>query len=155
MQENFESGTNKHRAGSPLESIAKRGRYDLVERQPLGLGPPRPPIFRTTPLSPMESFTGIAMTESPWPWIDGGFPNSMDETQDFSFFDMAPQLGADNHASANTQYPSYVEVARDWSTLDQFDLYQQSLNVQTWSCRLSLKDSKPADFLAIRKTQGR
>ena len=167
LLENLESGTKKHRAGSPLQSIAKRGRYDPVERQPQELSQ-QCPIFQTNPSSLfMEPWDLMTHTwgESPWPYINDAFPDSMNETQDFGFSNMAPQLGVNSWAPAITPTsPSCMEVEtlnehigmdRSLPPLDQFDLCPQGFYAQTTPYRLSLKDSKPAEFLAIRKTQGR
>ena len=116
----------------------------------------------------MEPWTHMSLTgltESPWPWINDAFPNPMNETQNLGFFNMVPQLGVNNWAPAITPTdPSYIEVEnlnqhvgmdRGLPPLDQFDLCPQSFYVQPPPYRQLLKDSKPADFLAVRKTQGR
>ena len=167
LLENLESGTNKHRAGSPLQSIAKRGRYDPVERQPLELSQ-QFPIFQTNPSSlSMDTWAQLsyAWSGSSWPWFNDDSPFSMNETQDFGFENMAPQLGVNSWAPAIAPTsPSCMEVEslnehigmdRGLPPLDQFDLCPQDNYAQTSPYRLSLKDSKPAEFLAIRKTQGR
>lgn len=165
LLENVESGTKKHRAGSPLQSIAKRGRYAPVERQPLELSQ-QCPIFETNPSSSfMEPWAQMSfgLTESPWPLFNDAFPNSMNETQDFGFSNMAPQLGVNSWTPAITPTsPGCIEgetlnehigIDRSLPPLDQFDLCPQGFYAQTPPSRLSLGDSKPAEFLAIRKTQ--
>lgn len=71
--------------------------------------------------------------------INDGFFNPANENQDFSFSGMTPQLG----------------IPRSLPFLDQFDPCPQDFYVPTPPYRQWLEDSKPADFLAIRKTQGR
>ena len=146
LQENLESGTNKHRAGSPMQSTAKRGRYDPEERQPLELSQ-QCTIFQENPLlSEPWTHSPFDLTESPWPWINDAFPNSMNETQDFGLFNMAPQLGVNSWAPAITPTgPSYTEVEnpnehigmdRNLPPLDQFGLCPQGFYAQTPPYRL-------------------
>ena len=49
----------------------------------------------------------------------------------------------------------HVSMFRDVAPMYPVDLYAQDLYAQTPSYQLFLQDSKPADFLAIRKTQGK
>lgn len=171
MQVGLHYGTNKHKAASLLESRAKRGKLDAVEyqyqtsdlvSQSTGFG--------TNSLSTITSLPSIDSTEFPSLPINYLLPNSMNEAQGIGCSNVASQwpFGGWSEAVTSTD-PWCTELAtinpgfgivRNLAPLDTLPLATLPLDTfhmyaSTPSYQLTLPDSKPADFLAIRRTQGK
>ena len=156
MQESLQSGTNKHRAGSPLESIAKRGRHDPVGYHSSELLP-YSARFHASTMSTINSLAGMTSTEFPCPPVIDALFDPAKEARDFGYSNMVSQLEFADWAFASTSSdPYYIEPA---SMNPGIDVSQTYSPMDRWAqsslYKISLEDSKPADFLAIRKTQGR
>lgn len=169
LQDGLQSGPNKHRARSPLQSIAKRGRHDTVAYQSSELVP-RSPGSHASRLSTMDSFASMASTESLWLPNSDAFLNPMNG---FAYSNTPSQFNvASWDGPLTSRDPCYVGPANMNQGIDIFGnlppielldhyvqppRYPRSLEdyVHPPRYQRSLEDSKPADFLAIRKTQGR
>ena len=161
MQEGLQFGMNKHRAASPLESTAKRGRLDVAEYQYQSSElVPQSTGFDTSTVSTINLLPSVALTEYfPLPINDSLF-YPMNDARDLGCPNMASHWDFPGWGGASiTTDPCYNELAtlnqgigmaRDLTSVNSFHTY-----AQTPSYKLSLGDSKPADFLAIRKTQGK
>lgn len=145
----------KHRAGSPLESTAKRGRHDLVVYQSSELVSQSARSY-ISPV-PMTYSLPMASTEN---FGSSTCFNPMNEARDFTYSGSALQLDVPEwFGNITGTEPYYIEPASmnqgigmlpTLAPVSPVDLY-----APTQVYKLSLKDNKPADFLAIRETQGR
>lgn len=155
LQNGLQSGTNKHGAVSPLESPAKRGKHDAKASQSVELVP-RLARFHGSPVPTTDSLASMASTEFPVApnegWVSGGF-------SEVTYSNMAPRWDVANWSGAITgRDPYYFDpinmsqsIGGSWfrnlTPVAPLDPY-----VETPKYRLVLENSKPADFLAIRKT---
>ena len=166
MQVGLHCGTSKHKAASLLESRAKRGRLDAAEYQyqPSELVS-QSTGFGTNTLSTISSLPSIGSTEFLSLPTNESLPYSMNEAQDIGCSNMTSQwpLVGWSEAVTNTD-PWCTELAtmnpgfgmvRDLAPLDTFPVDTFHIYASTPSYQLSLGGSKPADFLAIRRTQGK
>lgn len=165
MQIGPHGGTNKHKAASLLESRAKRGRLDAAEYQyqPLELVQQSTGFGTHTP-STISSMPSMVSTEFSSLPINDSLPYSMNEAQDIGCSNMTSQWPLVGWSEAvNSTDPWCTELAtinpgfgmvRDLAPLDTFPVDTFHIYASTPSYQLSLGDSKPADFLAIRETQG-
>lgn len=171
MQEGLQFGTNKHGAASPLESTAKRGRLDVAEYQYQSSElVPQPTGFHTSTVSTINSLPSMASTEYFSLPINDSLFYPMNDPRDLGCCNMASHLvpAGWDEAITNTD-PCYNELAtmnqgigmaRDLTPVNSSHIYAQTLSNQpalgdSKSYQLSLGDSKPADFLAIRTTPGK
>ena len=167
MTEDLQSGTNKHKARSPLESVAKRGKPDRVDNQPLVLAP-QPAGFHTNMVSTVDSLA--TMTSTGYfrsPSIDNAMlvdtneaqEVPMNETRDFRFHNVASQHDFNSWDGPIEDlwdlFPpdmnQSIGMTQNFAPENSFDFCER-----TQLYRDFLEDCcKPADFLAIRKTSGR
>ena len=154
MRGSLQSGTNKHRAASFLESTAKRGRLDVAEYQYQSTG------FHTRTVPTLNSLPSMGPTDYFSLPINDPLFYSTNAVRDIDCSNMASHWDLAGWGGAITSTdPCYNELAtmnqgigmaQDLAPVNPFHIY-----AQTPSYQLSLRDSKPADFFAIRKTQGK
>jgi len=162
--QNSQSGTSKHRAKSPLESKAKRGKHDIIPSQSLELAPPSTEL-RASPVSTTNSLAGIAPIEG-WQynvlWDRNPIWSPAIDAQDFAWCAGVPPLDyfADsNGAITNQDFAYYNEAINMDQASDKLyplqNLVPAAPQTQNSFHKLVLNNSKPAEFLAVRETQGR
>ena len=158
MQESLYSETKKHGATSPLESSAKRKRLETAEYQnqcsdlvPQSIG------FPPSAMWPIDSPNST-------PWTDIFSPTSNHssliptiQTPNLGYHSMDLSCHPANWGGATDSFGNGVpdmnqgiDLLRGLAPMDTFHVY-----AQTPPHQLFIGDSKPADFLAIRKTQGK
>ena len=161
MQVGLYREANKHRAASPLESGAKRGRLDATGYQSQSSElVSQSTEFDTNTLSTFSSLPSIASTECYSLQINDFLPFPINETRDSGCSNMTSQWPFGNWSEAVTSTDPWcaelatmspgIGMVRDLAPPDTFHIYPPIQSYQ-----LSLRDSKPADFLAIRRTQGK
>lgn len=164
MQVGLHCGTNKHKAPSLLESRAKRGKLDAAEYQ----YQPSESVSQSTglsanTLSTISSLPSLDSTEFPSLPINYSLPYSINEAQDIDCSNMASQwpLGwseafteSDPWCTELATINPGVDIVRNLAPLDTFPLDTFHMYASSPFYQLILPDSKPADFLAIRRTQG-
>ena len=155
LQDGLQWGSNKHRAGSPLQSIAKRGRHDTLAHQSSELVP-RCPGFHTSQLSTVDSFASMTPTESFWLPNSGAFRNPMNGVaysntpSQFNFASWAESLTSRDPCYFEPAFIQGLDMFGSLPSIETLDHYVHPHHYQR-----SLENNKPVDFLAIRKTQGR
>ena len=156
MHESLQSGSNKRVATSPLESKAKQGRLEIVQHQnqrsemvPQAMEPHNSSVelysglsndvvitpFNNSSFYSMNESRNIGCSNMDLPWLPGDWAG--DITSPYTFYNGAANM---NHGASMP--PDLLEM----------DLFHTGSSAPSF--RLCLEDSKPADFLAIRKTQG-
>ena len=161
MEENLQPMTNKHRAPSLLESRAKRERLDTAKYQnPCSVLVPQLGGFDTGAVQTINSLPDMRPTESHFSLSNNNsFSDSVYEIPDFCFSNMGPQWPPTGWNGAITSDGlCYNELAvmnqginmpRHFASGNVSQIYPQTPPYQ-----LSQGNSKLADFLALRKTQG-
>lgn len=161
MGENLQSMTNKHRAPSLLESRAKRERLDAAKYQnPSSVLLPQLGGFDTGAVQTINSLPDMRLTESDFSLFNNNsFSDSVYEISNFCFPNMAPQLpsiGWNGVITSNDLCYNELAVMNQGMNMAQHFASGNISQIypQTTPHQLSLGNSKLADFLALRKTQG-
>ena len=159
MHESLQSGSNKRAATSPLESNAKQGRLETVEHQNQGLElVPQAMDFHKNSVPTTNSLDRTLLTDIFSP--DFSFPHyPMNESRDIGCSNMdSPWFSGEWSENVTSPIASYDGAANmNHGASMSSDLFpMNSFHADPWTrpFRLCLEDNKPADFLAIRKTQG-
>ena len=160
MHESLRSGSSKRGATSPLESGAKQGRLEIPEDQSQRSElVPQAMDFNDSSVSTINSLDSRLSTDlflpssnnfSNFPINESRNTGHSNMDQPWSLFQLdeyIPGTGPVYNGAANMNYDS--SMPSDLPPMNSF-------HTNPWipSFKLWLEDSKPADFLAIRKTQG-
>lgn len=156
MHESLQSGSNKRVATSPLESKAKQGRLETVEHQnQCSELVPQAVNFHNSPVP----FYPRLSNDVFFPPFNNSSFYPMNESQNIDCSNMDQLLPSDDWAGdIASPYTFYTGAANmnNGASMPSILPEMDPLHIDSWtpSFRLCLEDSKPADFLAIRKTQG-
>ena len=160
MHESLQSGSNKRGATSLLESKAKQGRLETVEHQnQCSELVPQAMDFHNSSLPTRNSLDSRFSTDIFLPPFNDSSFYSMNESQNIGCSNMDPLWlsgeWAGNDISLNPFYNGAAHMNHGASMLSDLPPINY-FHTGSWTLqfRLCLEDSKPADFLAIRKTQG-
>ena len=160
-----QSGTSKHRAGSPLESPAKRGRHDVVTSQALELVPQPDGSHEDWDLMG-SSLAGIPSAEGvQWnlPKLDLQMSsNFVNEERCWTLSHMWSPIGVAGLDQAFTDNGDRYYVEQGSMNPGMGSPYPSSsmalvapVPPYTETPVYELVLSRPAEFLAIRETEGR
>lgn len=165
QQDGVQAETNKRRAGSPLESTAKRGRNDRSTDQSLELVS-QFAMSKTSPASTVSALVNMGPTLDSLP-VSGAYsviPNPMNEPWNRSYsygaFNLDP-LGWNGAAfSSDTYYYNRINMDENIGNVCTFPGFTPVTTLDSPEqtvlfAQRHLYDIKPAHFLAIRETQGR